>query len=309
MQIFHHHIWVDFAKEKSFRIRPHGDTQLQPARDDGYNPVDMHLFERDFAETAKDPLCLSIGVGDIIDSDRPSARVLRTAAYAGREGELTQDDKKRQDWIDRSVFPYWRPLVQSPNASRGFGLIGDLDGHHHEHYQNNTTSTEYLMQKLRQFTHKNARARYLGEMMCYVIIHVHSTNGKSHQGFNIVMHVQHGQGGSSYIGNDMASLEKKTSNYFVADIFLRGHSTKKWAAVRPILYPSKSETHPQLQEKQIVMVNTGGYLRGYHPGPKAEYVEHAGLNPCTLGSVVIHVNIRADGLRSGNVYPEFRVEF
>lgn len=309
MLILHHHVYVDFAREKSFRIRPHGDTQLQPDEDNGYNPVDMNLLKKDFTEASKDPLCITFGVGDIIDSDRPSARTIRTAAYAGREGELTQDDKKRQEWIAKHVLPLWRPLVMSPNAKRGFGLIGEMDGHHHERYQNNTTSTEALLTMLRPFSHKAARPRYMGEMMAYIIVHVHDTNPRTKHGFNIVIHAQHGQGGSSYIGNDMASLEKKTSSYFMADMFVRGHSTKKWAAVRPMLYPSKSEDHPQLLEKQLVMVNSGGYLRGYHPGPKAGYVEAAGLNPCTLGSVVIHVKIHKDSVRNSSVYPEFRVEF
>lgn len=300
---------MNFSKEKEFLIWPHSDLQLQPDEDNGYNPVDMALLRKDFAEKAKHPLCVSLGAGDIIDSDRPSARTIRTAAYAGREGELTQDDKKRQEWIAKHVLPLFKPLVQSQNAARGFGLIGELDGHHHERYQNNTTSTEALMTMLRPFSHKSARPKYLGEMMCYVILHVHDTNPKSHSGFKITMHVQHGQGGSSYIGNDMAHLEKKASTMFVGDVFLRGHSTKKYGAIRPILYASKNEDYPQLLEKQIALVNTGGYLRGYHPGPRAGYVEAAGLNPCTLGSVMLHVKIRRDGIKSGSVYPEFRVEF
>lgn len=298
MLIIHHHLYVDFPKEKSFRIRPHSDTQI------GNPDTDMALVRRMVKETAEDPLALSLGAGDIIDTDRPSARVLRTSAYAGRESELAQEDMKRMDWLDHHIIPLWKPMVKSKNIKRGFGLLGELDGHHHEVYQNGMTSTEYLMRSLRD---DGGHCKYLGEMMCYVVLHVHRV-GQTKSEFTITIHLQHGAGGSQYISSDMTALERKTTPYFEADIFLRGHSTKKYGAMRPILYPSRSEDHPQLLEKTIVMANTGGYLRGYGPGAKANYVEAAGLAPVTLGHVVIHVKLCRDDLSGKRMYPEFSVE-
>ena len=305
MLIVHRHLYVDFKKEKEFRIRPHSDLQF------GNPDTDIDLVKRTIRETAEDPLCVALGAGDIIDTDRPSTRIRRITAYAGREAELTQDDMKRMAWLDKEVVPMFVSMADNPNVKRGFGLLGEIDGHHWEAYQNGTTSTEYLMNcvnnKLKREDH-NQKSLYLGEMMCYVILHVHGTNANSHQGFQIIIHLQHGTGGSQFLSGDMQKLERQTSPYFVADVFLRGHSTKKYAAMRPILYPSKSEDNPQLMEKTMLLVNTGGYMKGYGPGPKANYVESMGLAPVTLGHVVIHVKIKCDSVRNSSYYPEYTIE-
>jgi hypothetical protein len=309
--ILHHDLFLDFRKEKEFRIRPHSDTQL------GHPDVDVPLVKQMIKEMADDPLAVSVGAGDIIDSDRPSTRLKKLVAFVGRDGELSQDDMKKMAWIDKEVYPMWLKLANAKNIKRGFGLLGEIDGHHHELYRSGLTSTQYLMRKLRdQLSDVNPKAsptcRYMGEMMCYILLHVYDISGgkkKGNQNFTIVIHLQHGNGGSQFISNDIPHLERKTSSYFEADIFLRGHSTKKWAAIRPQLYPSRSRSNPQLQEKTIVMVNTGGYLRGYNNDARANYVEHKNLAPVTLGHVVIHVKIRRDKTRNGNAYPEFKVEF
>ena len=58
------------------------------------------------------------------------------------------------------------------------------------------------------------------------------------------------------------------------------------------------------------MVNTGGYMRGYGPGPKASYVEAMALAPVTLGHVTIRVKLRRDTVaRHALMYPEYTVEF
>lgn len=302
MLIKHFDLHLDFAKEKEFRIRPHSDTQL------GSEDVDLELVKRDMKEAASDPLCVILGAGDILDSDRPTTRAKRVAAYAGREAELSQDDMKRMAWIRQDVLPLWLPLMKSPNRKRGFGLLGEIDGHHYELYQNGMTSTQYLMRLLREKSDVPLLGQYLGEMMCYVILHVHDIKD-SKKSFEIVIHLQHGSGGSSFIGSDIGKLEKGATTYFIADVFLRGHSTKKYAALKPILYPSRSRENPQLFEKTLVMANTGGYMRGYSNGPKANYVESAGLTPVTLGKVVIHVKIKRTGSDGKNFYhPEFSVE-
>ena len=143
MLIIHHNLYLDFRKEKEFRIRPHSDTQL------GHPDVYMELVKEMIKETADDPLCVSLGAGDIIDSDRPSTRLRKLAAFIGRDAELSQDDMKKMAWIDKDVYPMWLKMARSKNLKRGFGLLGEIDGHHHELYRNGQTSTQYLMRKLR----------------------------------------------------------------------------------------------------------------------------------------------------------------
>lgn len=301
MLIVHHHVFLDYSKEKEFRIRPHSDIQY------GNADVDERALEKTIKETSEDPWCLSVGAGDLIDTDRPSTRAKRVAAYAGREAELTQDDMKRMNWLDTHFIPKMVRMCKSPNQKRGFGLIGEIDGHHYELYQSGMTSTEYILNKMRS---KGVVGKYLGEMMSYIVLHVHFTNQPTLSPLRILIHLQHGAGGSQYISSDLTQLERKTSPYFEADIFIRGHSTKKYGALRPILYPSSSEKNPTLLEKTIVMVNTGGYLNGYGPGPKASYVEAMALAPVTLGHVVIHVKIRRDyTARHTHLYPEYTIEF
>jgi len=296
---------MDFKKEKEFRIRPHSDIQW------GHPDVDARLVQRLIDETASDDMCVSIGAGDLIDSDRPSTRIKKIIAFAGRESELSQDDMKKMSWLDKEVVPMWAKMAASKNWKRGFGLIGEIDGHHHELYRNGMTSTQYIMRQVRnkiKYDPKNPLCRYLGEMMCYVVLHVKDTRPKSQQSFTITIHLQHGVGGSQYIATDMTKLERQTTPYWEADIFLRGHSTKKYAAMRPMLYPSRSRINPELKEKTIVMANTGGYMKGYGPGPKPSYVEQFALAPVTLGHVVIRVRLRKDGKHNDNTYPEFSVE-
>ena len=298
MKIVHRRLYLDFSKQKSFRIIPHADLQL------GHPDVDLSLLKRDIEEASNDPYCVTLGLGDLIDSDRPSARIIRTSAYAGREDALRQEDEKKQAWIDKKVIPLLLPLTQSPNTKQGFGLLGELDGHHHEQYQDGTTSTQYIISRLKELN-PEATCSYLGEMSCYVILHVHDIKDTSHT-FTLVVHAQHGTNTGSFIGSDLSNLEKKSSAYFEADIFLRGHSTKKYAVPKTLLYPSRKETAPYLMQKTIILANTGGYMKGYGNSEKASYVERAGLMPVALGHIIVEVFIRKDKAHNSSVYPELR---
>ena len=111
MLIVHHTIHMNFAKEKEFRIRPHSDIQW------GHRDVDMDLVNKMISETAKDDMCISLGCGDVIDSDRPSMRMKKIVAFAGRDDEIDQDDMKKMDidspnMSDAKMMSLWNPPVE-----------------------------------------------------------------------------------------------------------------------------------------------------------------------------------------------------
>ena len=172
--------------------------------------------------------------------------------------------------------------------------MGLLEGHHFHTYASGMTSTMELCQML--------GVPYLGRM-AYIrlVFQAGAKQGRPDPAHRWAMkiHAQHGDGGAAMIGPDIANLERKTVPYRDADLFLRGHSTKKWAA--PFEYQDMNNYGaPKIIRREKWMVNTGGFMSGYIEG-RETYVSNMNMPPARLGYVTVHVRLERH-LKDGDTF-------
>lgn len=267
MQLLNRRIFVE--NPIRVNLRPVCDFQW------GAAGFDEDLFQQMYREAVADRHSLTIGLGDYVDSWRPTIRERFQNAMSGDVGAQEQLDNMHRDHMDKLI----KKLHLKELFSAGYGCLGLLDGHHYLKYLNGDTSTKYLCRVL--------GVPYLGEMSAFVRMSFSSKNEKSKSIGDLVIHAQHGEGGSQYIASDTAKIERKTIPNFEADIYLRGHSTKLYSGGTDVLHITKSEP-PRLIAKPKVWLNAGGFMRGYLEG-ETTYVEKKMLAPAKLGYGVVHI--------------------
>ena len=250
---------------------------------------DEELFKQLKAEIAADPFPIVIGMGDYCDNFRPTVRMkIETMTADDKDFRSVLDDeaRRRLNVITDLIAPIFKP-------KRGV-CIGLLRGHHLYEFADGVNSDQKLCGTF--------KCRYLDEM-AYIRV-VFSINGR-HQS-EIIIHAQHGDGGAGMTGPDISNLERKTVPYWDADLYLRGHSTKRWAA--PFLEYKMSRQHkgpPHLVQKTKWAVNTGGFMRGHLNG-QSTYVSRKNMPPANLGYTVVAVDLTRhnNGYRNKNRQPD-----
>lgn len=259
----------------TINLRPFGDAQY------GSKAFDINLWNEGVDEALSDPHTLTIGMGDITDNFRPTIRDRIEGAMIGDFEARQQMDEMHRDHVDKMI----KILRLDKLFHAGYGCLGLLDGHHYYRYSDLTTSTQYICQKL--------KLPYLGEMSAFLRLLFNFKKGGKHGATrNLIIHAQHGEGGAQYVSTDTSKIERKTVPSFEADIYLRGHSTKKYGGGTDILYPTLSEP-PRLAHKTIVWMNTGGFMRGYLEN-ETTYVEKKMMAPARLGYGIVHIRIMKD---------------
>lgn len=257
-----HHI--DLGKVTTFNLYPVGDLQF------GAPGFDEALWKQWTETIRKDPNALTIGMGDYSDHWRPTNQ----AKIAG----ITAYDKEFKDSLDEMYRTHNRKILAKLERYIKPGrCLGLLSGHHEYTYASGISSTQELCEWL--------RVPYLSELGF-----IRLTFGSSRIQWKCVIHAQHGQGGASFINSDVPNIERKTAPYWDADLFLRGHSTKKWAAPIPIMRMNEKGM-PRLVAFEKWMVNTGGFMRGFLEG-EPTYVSKSNMPPAALGYVVVHLKLQ-----------------
>ena len=135
--------------------------------------------------------------------------------------------------------------------------------------------------------------KYLDEM-AFIRVIFYTENGGDQTGqWPIIIHAQHGDGGAGFTGPDIQNLERKTVPYWDADLYLRGHSTKRWAApfLEYKMSVGRSINLPYLVAKTKWAVNTGGFMRGHIEG-QSTYVSRKNMPPANLGYSIISVDLK-----------------
>lgn len=272
MQLRNHRLFVEAPLKVN--LRPICDFQW------GTEGFDEGLFERMYRETVSDRHSLTIGLGDYVDSWRPTVRERFQNAMSGDIGAQQQLDNMHRDHMDKMITK----LHLKELFSAGYGCLGLLDGHHYLKYLNGDTSTKYLCRVL--------NLPYLGEMSAFIRMSFTGKNPSVKSIGDLVIHAQHGEGGSQYIASDTSKLERKTLPNFEADIYLRGHSTKLYSGGTDVLHITKSDP-PRLVARPKVWLNAGGFMRGYLED-ETTYVEKKMLTPAKLGYGVIHIGLAYD---------------
>lgn len=249
----------------TFNLHPIGDLQF------GADGFQENLWRDCVESVVSDRNALTIGMGDYSDHWRPTNQ----AKLAG----ITAFDKEFQDSIDDLYRKHNEKIYEKVKKVFVKGKCLGLHSGHHEHrYASGITSTQELCEWL--------GVPYLGEMGFTRI--VFESPGKAHV-WSLKVHSQHGEGGATFINSDVPNLERKVIPYWNADLYLRGHSTKKWAAPIPFLDMSKKNP-PRLIEKTRWIVNTGGFCGGFLEG-KSTYVSRRNMAPASLGYVIVHIKI------------------
>jgi hypothetical protein len=253
---------------------PLGDLQWNGRESDiTYGALQAHI-----AQCLELPNPVFVGMGDYVDFMSPSNRMAFT-----RAGLYDNAVERVEDSALELTFDVYNRILK-PTTGKWLGL---LSGHHFFQYNSGDNSDMRLASML--------KTTYLG--MCSMIRLYFkgkkSPNGVSAPSQHIDIWAHHGCGNGAKAGYPTYKLES-VCNYFDADVFLMGHTTKKAYAPISRIYPIFSgTTEPTLRHKAIHLVGTGGWQKGYRDRDnKGTYVERKLLSPVALGAPVIHIRPR-----------------
>lgn len=268
------------VKSFPYEFHLHGLSDLQI----GSKDASLRIIEQRVAEIAADPVDSgTVILGDIVDEDRPSTRVMRQAAFAGREEVNERDGENHMAWIDKFVIPYLLPLQKTK-----YGIMGVLAGHHYTNITPGLNSAEYICNRLRELTGREVP--YLGIMSSFLDIRFRC----GLKGLRTVGHLQHAEGGGQTKGSTIARLER-TAQGFEADFFMRAHDCQLVATKVDKLFAkeSKADGAPNIMSRTIPFLNLGSATQGYQPSKKSiSYVEQGMMRPVTMGWGSLFMKIR-----------------
>lgn len=214
-----------------------------------------------------------VGMGDYIDFLSPSNRQRLKAAALYDTAEDVIDDKA-MELVHELYQGYLKP-------TRGRWL-GMLHGHHYSMLKTGETTDQRLCQLL--------DTRFLGTS-AFIRLQFGFWGSR----YNVVLWAHHGCGGGMTAGAPLNKLQQAALG-FDADIYIMGHTTKQPAVP---LNRIKARWHgkgaPDLLHKKVLLVNSGGFAKGYVTRskqgqvPMGGYVEQRMLNPAALGAPVIRI--------------------
>ena len=252
---------------------------------------------------SRDPHGMVVIAGDIEDDDRPSTRGKRRQMFSDRPEVLNADAMKHLQWIDREVIPIMMPLTKMP-----LGLVGVLAGHHWTQLTPAMNSVQYICNKLSDLSGK--KIPYWGEMSSWIYLRFKGKGRWDGKSVTKLVHVQHGAGGGQSLASALNKLEM-TAQGFPADVYIRAHDCKLVAAKTARVYPRDHEGVPELNSKDIALLNVGAATRGYNLTVGApDYVEAMMMRPTALGWGVVHFDLRPafPWEESGGVMADIKVE-
>jgi hypothetical protein len=218
-------------------------------------------FENDFRSTKH---AYAIGLGDYDDFVRWTVRKPLIEAMHGDDSVRARFDSMVMKGVDT--------LYEKMKFMKG-RIIGMHGGHHEWDFQSGVSSTQMLCQRL--------GSPYLA-WTAYTLLKFETMNKKSGTSA-LKIWSTHGAGGSMFSSGDLANLERKIAPYWIADLYLRGHSSK--LEMTPIELNDitvRSNGVPRLIKKTRWLVNVGGFMKGYGDG-EASYVERCNMPPACLG--------------------------
>lgn len=224
--------------------------------------------------------------GDIEDEDRPSTRVIRKAAFAGREEVVERDAKKHMSYIKDKIIPVLLPLQKTKH-----GIMCILAGHHWTQLSSAINSAQFIAQEL---TRQSGRlVPYLGHMSAWMDLRFRPGGGNGNGTVRHIVHVQHGVGGGNARGSALRKLDL-AAHGFHADSYIRGHDCQIEAAKIDQLYPKKSdELNPDIMARTIGFLNLGAATQGYEKTRGAPaYPEEKMMRPSAMDWGTLKLTVR-----------------
>lgn len=271
MELLTYQIVCKQSDKRPVVIAPLGDIQWAGVRGPTAKDILREYIDRTMSMNA-----LYIGMGDYIDFMSPSNRQRYKAAALYDTAEDVIDDKATE-----LVHELYEGYLK-PTKGRWIGM---LHGHHYTTLKTGETSDQRLCQLL--------NTRFLGTS-AFVRIMFRMQGAR----LPVTIWAHHGCGGGITAGAPLNKLQQAALG-FDADIYIMGHTTKSPAApierIKPRWYGKAS---PDLIHKRLLLVNSGGFSKGYAKGskqgnvPMGNYVEQGLMTPASLGAPIIRIEPR-----------------
>lgn len=208
------------------------------------------------------------GMGDYLDLLSASER-----DFMGRSGLHESTTQTLESFYFSKVREYCDELKFMKGK-----LLGMMEGNHHIRFSDGTTTAMTLCQQL--------KAKYLGDCAATKI----SLRFPSHNSTReIVIVSHHGVGGGRTSGAQFNSLDQMASGFEGADIYVMGDNHQRGAVPVQRLFVTKNHLgSPIVKAKEILLMRSGSFLKGYVPG-KSSYVVDANMRPSCLGAIRVDI--------------------
>lgn len=244
--------------KESFLV-PIGDIQL------GAGGVDLSVLEAD-VKRGLDLGATFIGLGDFTDVESPSGRdKMKSAKFYDSIVNM----------LNRGCDQHIAELMKILEPTRGKWL-GFLQGHHYHDYEDGSTSDTRLAALL--------DAPFMGDS---ALIRPRWTRGKSVRSLDI--YATHGTGSGQTQAAPLAKLERFAGGVH-ADLYLINHYARRGVVPADVLSLNQAGL---IESKTIYYMATGGYMKAYEQGSKAQgrpqgsYVEKGMMKPVSIGGGVV----------------------
>ncbi len=223
-----------------------------------------------------------IGMGDYVDFASPSNRGRLRASLA--EGSLYDSAEEHLDFAAEETLQELLEILL-PTKGRWLGM---LEGHHFWSFADGTTTDTRLCQAL--------EAKFLGTSAMVQVRFAQPPKSKKRASVynmpSFVIWCHHGRGGGRTAGGPLNQLEN-VIKAFDADVYLVAHHHRQVATKLPRVRAFFGTSKAFLQDRDIILACTGGYLKGWMEGSKqglragGNYPERGMMNPLSLGGIVI----------------------
>jgi len=206
-----------------------------------------------------------IGMGDYDDLASESERAILNNAYLHDSTVETLDSLYR-GYVSR--------FAKEIGFMKG-RLIGMIEGNHYSKISSGITTTHLLCEKM--------DCKYLGVSAFIRVI----LRRDIHHTHRIDIWAHHGLGGGRTVGSSLNKVENMV-DAADADIYLMGHDHKKGVVPKSRLKLSESRNVLTMENRKILLIRTGGFLRGY-VDQKQSYIADRAYSPADIGTVLINI--------------------
>ena len=220
--------------------------------------------------------CYLLGMGDYDDLASASERDILT-------------DRKLHDSTHQTIEGLYRKHTERLIKELSFfdrKIVALLEGNHYAEFQNGTTSTQLMCEKL--------HCKYAGVSTFIRLSFIPTMRRKVQRAtMNVDIWAHHGKGAARLVGGSLNRVEQM-AECSTASVFLMGHDHKKSVAMKTrlrLVGPSSGEL--RLSHDKIILGRTGSFLKGYEDG-KVSYVADGAMNPTDLGTIKLELTPRRE---------------
>lgn len=216
--------------------------------------------------------CLFLGMGDYNDLASASERHILTNRSLHESTKFTIEDiyRKESDKLSKEL-----------SFMKG-KLLGLMEGNHYGEFQNDTTTTQRMCDKL--------DCKYLGVSAFIRLAFVYTTHR-----YSLDVWAHHGRGAARLIGGSLNKVQNM-SEAAVADIYLMGHDHKKSVGMSSRLTLSGMGREMKVRHKKMLFARTGSFLKAYEEN-RPSYVADMAMNPSDLGVIKIELTPKRECVR------------